>query len=123
MKVLLPIHPKYVKKIFSGVKRFEYRKSIFGKPVKTVLIYATSPVCRVVGEFDINYWTVDDVERLWKFSRMDSGMAKNDYDSYFKSQDLACAMRIGRVIKYDVPKKLGDYGIVHAPQSYCYVEN
>lgn len=56
MKVLLSIKPEFVKEIFNGNKKFEYRKAIFkNKDVKTIVIYATMPVGKIVGEFDIDY--------------------------------------------------------------------
>ena len=52
MKVLLSIKPEFVEKIFSGEKRFEYRKSIFKQQnIDTIVIYSTMPVGMIVGEF------------------------------------------------------------------------
>lgn len=43
MKVLLSIKPEFAEKIFSGEKKFEFRRSIFkDKTVKTVLVYASA---------------------------------------------------------------------------------
>lgn len=45
MKVLLSINPEYVEKIFSGIKKYEYRRSIFkNEAVDTIVIYSTSPI-------------------------------------------------------------------------------
>lgn len=53
MKVLLSIKPEFVEKIFSGEKRFEYRKSIFKQQnIDTIVIYSTMPVGMIVGEFN-----------------------------------------------------------------------
>ena len=49
MKVLLSIKPEFVEKIFSGEKRFEYRKSIFKQQnIDTIVIYSTMPVGMIV---------------------------------------------------------------------------
>ena len=54
MKALLSIKPEFVSKIFTGEKIFEYRKAVFKRPmVKTVVIYSTMPVGKIVGEFEI----------------------------------------------------------------------
>ncbi len=54
MKVLLSIKPKYAELIFDGSKKFEFRRTIFKNiQVKTVVVYASSPVQRVIGEFQI----------------------------------------------------------------------
>jgi hypothetical protein len=52
--VLLSIKPEFVEKIFSGLKKYEFRRVIFkSKSVSRVVIYASSPVQRVVGEFAV----------------------------------------------------------------------
>ena len=63
MKVLLSIKPEFVEKIFAGTKKYEFRKSLFKKSgVKYVVIYASAPIKRVVGEFEI-----DDIDLFIKF--------------------------------------------------------
>lgn len=54
MKVLLSIKPEFAFKIFDGTKHFEFRKVIFKNPnVNIVVVYASSPVQQVIGEFEI----------------------------------------------------------------------
>lgn len=53
MNALLSIKPEFVEKIFSGEKRFEFRKSAFRQDISCVIVYATAPVCRIVGEFEV----------------------------------------------------------------------
>ena len=53
MKILLSIKPEFVKEIFSGKKKFEYRKSIFtNKKVTSVIVYSTMPVGQIVYNRD-----------------------------------------------------------------------
>lgn len=53
-KVLMPIKPKYANQILDGTKKFEYRKSKIRKEtVRSVIIYATVPVKKVIGEAEI----------------------------------------------------------------------
>ena len=52
MKVLLSIKPEYASKILDGTKRYEYRRAIFKRTeVTTVVVYASDPVRKVIGEF------------------------------------------------------------------------
>ena len=54
MKVVLSIKPQFTNKIFDGTKKFEFRKAIFkNKNVTSVIVYASSPVQKVIGEFEI----------------------------------------------------------------------
>ena len=55
MKVLLSIKPEFVNEMVLGNKKFEYRKSIFKRAdVTDVVVYATKPYGKVVGEFKID---------------------------------------------------------------------
>ena len=49
MYVLMSIKPKYVEKILSGEKKYEYRKTLLKKDVESILVYSTSPVKKVYG--------------------------------------------------------------------------
>ncbi|HDU3828587.1 TPA: ASCH domain-containing protein, partial [Klebsiella pneumoniae subsp. pneumoniae] len=54
MKVLLSIKPEFAEKILDGTKRFEFRKGIFkNQEISIVVIYATMPLGKVVGQFQI----------------------------------------------------------------------
>ena len=54
MKILLSIKPEFAEKILDGTKKFEFRRRVHTRPeVKSVIIYATMPVGRVIGEFSI----------------------------------------------------------------------
>ena len=122
MKVLLSIKPEFVRLIFSGVKKFEYRRAIFKAPgVKSIVIYASAPVKRIVGEFEIVDILSDDVDVVWNKTHKSSGVSKTFYQSYFHNRNIANAIQIGRVEIYQNFKCLSDYNIKHAPQSFCYI--
>ena len=67
MRVLLSIKPEYAEKILSGEKRYEFRRALFKNPeIKKVVIYATSPIKKVIGEFDIECILTLELEDLWR---------------------------------------------------------
>lgn len=122
MKVLLSIKPEYVEKIFAGTKKYEFRKSLFKKnDVKYVVIYASAPIKRVVGEFEIKNVFSDDVDVIWDRTKKYSGITKAFYESYFQNRKKANAIQIGNIKKYEKTKLLSDYNIKQAPQSFCYI--
>lgn len=88
MKVLLSIKPKYVERIFSGNKRFEYRKVIFKKNVNTLVIYATKPIGKIVGEIRIAKIYKDTPENIWIKTQPFSGMNHDDFLHIFKEKIL-----------------------------------
>ncbi len=80
VKVLLSIKPQYVQRIFSGEKKFEYRRNIFkNKSVDTVVVYATKPIGKVVGEFKIGSVLVDSPDLLWNKTKDVAGIDEESY--------------------------------------------
>ncbi|HDT8147195.1 TPA: hypothetical protein RD696_002696, partial [Enterococcus faecalis] len=51
--ILLSIHPKFVDKIMTGEKKFEFRRVIAKRNPNKIIIYSTSPVCKVIGEAEV----------------------------------------------------------------------
>lgn len=124
MKVLLSIKPIYVKRIFNGEKKFEYRKSIFrNNEIDTVVVYATKPIGKVVGEFKIDKILADKPELIWEKTKSNSGICERDYFDYFKERENAFAIGIKNIKLYDKPLDLKELNsdITNAPQSFRYI--
>ena len=120
--ILLSINPNHVENIMNGTKRYEYRKVACKRQVDKILIYSTNPIMRVVGEADVEDILIDDPETIWKKTQKKSGIDKCFFDQYYANRELAVAYKLKNVVKYNVPKKLKDYGINNAPQSFRYIE-
>jgi len=123
MKVLLSIKPQFVEEIFNGNKKFEYRKSIFKrKGIKSVVIYSTMPVGKIVGEFDIEAILEEHPKTLWEKTKNFSGISADFYDSYFTDREKGYAIKIKSLNKYDTPRCPHEmYDNFTAPQSFKYV--
>lgn len=123
MKVLLSIKPEFVEKILDGSKRFEFRKNVFkNKNVKSIVVYSTMPVGKVVAEFDIEHILMDAPEAVWEKTADFSGISRSFFDEYFTGRDRAVAIGIGEVRQYERPMDLIELGIGStAPQSYRYL--
>lgn len=120
--ILLSINPNHVENIMNGTKRYEYRKVACKRQVDKILIYSTNPIMRVVGEADVEDILIDNPELIWKKTQKKSGIDKRFFDQYYANRELAVAYKLKNVVKYNVPKKLEDYGINNAPQSFRYIE-
>ncbi len=125
MKVLLSINPEHAEKIFSGEKRFEFRKNAFREPgVSAVVLYVTKPVARILGEFQLLDICTGSPEVVWEETRYAAGISKAFFLEYFSDRKNAYALRIGEVIKYDEPidpKAISSDFV--PPQSFRYLEN
>jgi predicted transcriptional regulator len=122
MEVILSIKPKYAKRIFNGTKKYEFRKRIFKKPnVDTIIVYATSPVKKLVG-----YFLIDDIiktspEKLWEMSKEKAGIAKQEFFSYFNEREVGFGIKIKRAVQFNpnIPPReiIPDF---YPPQSFSY---
>lgn len=122
-QMLLSINPQYVEHIFSGKKRYEYRKFRCRKDIDKIIIYSTAPVKLVVGEVNISEVIEDNLEVVWEKTKKYSGITKDFFDKYYTGKKQAVAYGLGELKKYSKPLKLEDIGISHAPQSYVYMKN
>ncbi len=123
MRVLLSIKPEFAFKIFDGIKKFEFRKIIFKNPnVKTVVVYASSPVQQVIGEFEIDDILTSAPDEIWKLTKKYSGISEQYFYDYFADREIAHAIKIKEVKKYEKPLSLKENYKVSPPQSYLYLE-
>lgn len=123
MKIILSIKPEYANKILDGTKKFEYRKSGFSaENIEIVLIYATKPIGKVIGEFTVECIHIDRPSKIWQKTRDWSGINKSFFDEYYRDRSVAVAIEIDKVKRYDEPIDLSDLepGMT-APQSFRYL--
>lgn len=124
MKVLLSIKPKYVKEIFEGNKKYEYRKRIYkNESIDTIVVYSSSPTKKIVGEIKIKDILVDSPLKIWESTKKHSGIDKSDYFKYFAGKSQAYALVIDDTILYNKPLDLLEYDskLKYPPQSFIYI--
>lgn len=122
MKVLLSIKPEFAFKIFDGEKKFEYRKVIFKNPdIRTVVVYASSPVQQVIGEFEIDGILSSSPDEIWELTKNYSGITENFFHEYFENRLVAHAIKIKNIKRYKRPMSLKKDFNVLPPQSYLYL--
>ncbi|MGJ7032817.1 ASCH domain-containing protein [Niabella hirudinis] len=121
MKVVLSIKPEFAYKIFEGTKKFEFRKAIFkNENIKSVIVYASSPVQKVIGEFEIDKVLKHDLDTLWSLTQEHSGISEAFYYEYFANKDEGFAIKIKKTKKYKKPKCLREDFNLAPPQSFAY---
>lgn len=122
MKVILSIKPQYAEAIFSGKKKFEYRKSIFRKDVQSVVVYESSPCCRIIGEFFFDEILIDNPSAIWSKTHEHSGISHAFFDDYFQNRNLAYAIRISKAVRYSEPIPFNVlFPNCRPPQSFMYI--
>lgn len=121
MNAILSIKPQFVEEIIAGRKLFEFRKKSFKQEVNTVFVYASSPICRIVGEFKLGAILEGTPEHVWSLTADHSGITKRYFDQYFSCHKVSYALEIKSFKRYKIP--INPYLTIrdfHAPQSFCY---
>lgn len=124
--VLVSIHPEHVEKILSGEKKLEFRRSWTAAPVNSLVIYATSPVQRIMALAEINKVYVGSPNMLWNLSKkIGGGITRRKLFSYLDGKKNSVAIELARIKRIPNgldPKKLfgNDF---RPPQSFCYLDN
>ena len=122
-KVLLSIKPHFAERIFTGSKHYEFRRVLFRSPtITTVVVYASSPVKRVIGEFTVGDILALSTRRLWKETKRYAGIEKRDFDLYFSGRKKGYAIQVCLPVRYPQPKNLNHVcGYARPPQSFRYL--
>lgn len=124
MNVLLSIKPQYAELIFKGQKKYEFRRSIFKRDdINKIIVYASSPVCKVIGEFVVGEVIADEIQALWKKTMAHAGISKNDFFGYFANKDFGYAIKIRKHLTYSSPVGIKEAFGISPPQSFAYVED
>lgn len=121
--ILMSIKPEYVDKIFSGEKKYEYRKRMCKEKIDTIIVYSSAPIQKVVGELKIKQVLYDKKTIIWNTTYKRGGITKIKYDKYYENCDYAVAYEIEKAILYDKQKDLKNFNVRMAPQSYVYITN
>lgn len=124
MKVLLSIKPEYAERIFKGEKRYEYRKNLFKRDdIKVVVVYATKPIGKVIGEFEINDILKGEPESIWEQTKLYAGIDEDSYIEYFSERKTGYAIGIKETRVYQEPLELTELNpkIKYPPQSFMYI--
>ena len=123
MVAIFSIHPNYSELILSGIKTVEFRKRRCVKPVDKIVIYATAPVSKIVGEVSVVKETFGSLDELWPIAKRFGCLNDYSFFSYFKGKRNAVAYFLNNPRKYDRKISLFEIGIRNAPQSFCYISD
>ncbi|MET4703344.1 ASCH domain-containing protein [Frigoribacterium sp. UYMn621] len=117
----MAIHPVYAEAILDGTKKVEFRKRRLAEDIRTVWIYATAPVQRIVGEFHIGETVVDSPETIWSSFGAVGIIEHSEYQSYFAEKTEAVAFVVQGATRYETPVALHELEPRPSiPQSFSY---
>lgn len=120
--VLLPIQPRFARSIMNGEKKVEFRKVRFRNEVSHVVMYASSPIQKILGYFEVSYIDEDSPKELWARYNAVAGMFQDEFQAYYASFTRGVAIGIGSICALRNPVPLRTLGeSLTAPQSFVYL--
>jgi predicted transcriptional regulator len=119
--VFLSIHPQHAEAILGGRKRFEFRR-VPPRDATKLILYATSPVQRIVGYAHVAGILAGSPEALWKKCATAAGIHRDYFMAYFAGREQAFAIEVKDPIRLIHPVEVGFLGNFAVPQSYRYLD-
>ncbi len=120
--VILSIRPEYIEKIFTGLKKYEFRKHLAKENVDIIFLYCTAPVSKIVGTAVIEERLSSAPSTLWEQTKEFAGITRAKYREYFFGYKKAYAYKLGKVERFKTEKTLEEIKLSTAPQSFVYVK-
>jgi predicted transcriptional regulator len=126
--ILLSVKPEYAFKIIDGIKTVELRRRFPTEGIKGgfAIIYASSPVCKIIGYVHIKEIQKLSLKRIWKKFNKQACVTKLFFFKYFDGLDEGYALEFENPVKLIKELNIKD---IHgettfsAPQSFRYVPN
>jgi len=103
MVILLSIKPEFTKRIFSGEKKFEFRKQKPNFPASLVFIYESFPTKKIVGWFTVKKMISGTPQEIWDQCGDKGGISRLKFFEYCRENDLVYAFEIERSFKFPDP--------------------
>lgn len=120
---LMSIHPEFARRIVGGEKLVEFRRRSAARDVSHILVYATSPVCAILGVAEIERIERGSPRSLWESFGEVGGVEHRAFLRYFAGVTEGIAYVLGRIWSCAAPLALGRHGLPRsAPQAFQYID-
>ncbi len=126
--LLMTLRPPYAERVLEGRKRIEIRRKFSPRwKGHRFVIYASSPVQRLVGEACIADVSVDHPDRVWTRWSTQIGCTRAEYEAYTRGADRVFAIHLSGATRYEEPIGLQEARQlagerIRPPQSYCVLD-
>lgn len=103
MVILLSIKPEYTKKIFSGKKKFEFRKQKLNFPPSLVFVYESYPTKKIVGWFTVKKMIAGTPKDIWNKCIHEGGITERKFFEYCQGNEIIYAFEIDKTFRFPIP--------------------
>jgi len=122
--ILISLKPEYAVAILDGRKSVEFRKASFPNRVRTMVLYATSPVKKIIGVVNVKAVVVLSPEGAWRKYRLRGAIERRSFNAYYAGTKTAVCLEMEEAHRLEPP--IDPYKAVEAfraPQSFRYLSN
>lgn len=118
---LMSLKTRYCERIFSGDKRYEFRRvRMQAKVGDVVLVYESYPTKRVAGHFTVGPLSRIGIAVAEALELEHAGEARDDLARYLDGAPTVTALQITGLVRYEGGRDLGEMtGHASGPMSYC----
>ena len=119
-KLLISIAPRHSRRIFRGVKKYEFRRRrVRISQDTTMLVYETSPTSMVVGRCTVVRVVCLDTPQLLQLES--DAVERKGLEAYLLGAQNPCALELAAPFLLERPLELAELGVRQAPQSYTFI--
>lgn len=122
--IIMSIQPKYANLLLQREKEIEFRKKFPElEPGTRVVLYASSPVCAVVGTCVVEEVRRLPLAQLWRLAKGVPGESREEFLGYYDGCEEGTAIfvtRVGRVDKIELEELRRRYDL-EPPMSWRYL--
>lgn len=86
-----------------------------------MVVYSSSPVQKIIGEFEIECILSEELETLWEKTKKHSGISEDYFFKYFGDKEEGFAIKIKSTKLYKKPKCIREDYKLFPPQSFLYL--
>jgi predicted transcriptional regulator len=106
---LLSVRPRFADALLDGTKTVEIRRRRARIADGSLcLLYASSPVCALVGAIRVRRTDADTPDALWSRWGEQAGLSRLEYDSYLCGSTLPCAIVVAAAVALHYPISLDE---------------
>lgn len=121
---LFSIKPRFAFLIMEGKKKIELRKNCINPNVSFIVVYATTPVQKILGYFSVGKIIKDKKSIIWQKYSKSACVKSEEFDTYYDGKDFGVAIEINEVINLQNPIMLNEVDTnLLPPQSFTYLES
>ena len=118
----MSVHPRFATGLVDGQKTVEFRKRRLAPDVRRVLVYATAPVQKVIGEFEVAEIVVGEPAEIWARFGALGLIGEPEFFRYYGESATAVAIVARGAQRYRTPVTLTSWvPAPPTPQSFSYL--